>query len=195
MSAVRLEKLKGLLNRVQERRGQPRLSAVAPVPKTQDAEANGAALLESAEVPTAAHEISPVLRPEPPAKPVEVEREDVQRLAHAPTLGNVPPAVAKAPEPAAPPAVAKAAEPSAPPPVVPAEAKAPVVEEALPEVEPAAEVARVEEAPLTAPSARVEPLPMASSKPVVRAVSAPVVETPKTFGDLLELSLSLRPRA
>jgi hypothetical protein len=81
------------------------------------------------------------------------------------------------------------------PPVAPVEAKAPVADAEPQVAQPAAEAARVEEAPLTAPSARVEPLPLASSKPVVRAVSAPVVETPKTFGELLELSLSLRPRA
>lgn len=192
MSAVRLEKLKSLLSRVQERRAAPRLSAVAPVSKGQDAEADGAALLESAEVPAAAHDVSPVLRPELPAKPVEAGRvsEDARRLAHAPTLGNMPPAPA-----AKPPAGAKRAEPAAAQPAMPVEAKAAADERALPAVEPAREVARVEDAPLTAPSARVEAAPVASSKPVVRAVSAPAVETPKTFGDLLELSLSLRPRA
>jgi len=46
----------------------------------------------------------------------------------------------------------------------------------------------------TAPSARIEPQAPAVAAPVMRAVSQARIETPKTFGELLEQTLSLRPR-
>jgi hypothetical protein len=57
---------------------------------------------------------------------------------------------------------------------------------------PAAPAARP--TPPTAPSARIAAPEPASSGPVARAVTRARVDTPRTFGELLELSLALRPR-
>jgi hypothetical protein len=50
------------------------------------------------------------------------------------------------------------------------------------------------EAPLVAPSQTIEASPLAQGAAPARAVSAARIEAPKTFGELLERSLSLRPR-
>jgi hypothetical protein len=47
---------------------------------------------------------------------------------------------------------------------------------------------------VSSPTARIEPQPAAAADSVVRVVAPPRVEAPKTFGELLETSLSLRPR-
>lgn len=47
---------------------------------------------------------------------------------------------------------------------------------------------------LSGPTETVEPAPLAPGTPPARAVSAVRAEVPKSFGELLELSLSLRPR-
>ena len=47
---------------------------------------------------------------------------------------------------------------------------------------------------LLAPSQRLEPSPLSAAAAPARAVSAPRIEAPKSFGELLELSLGLRPQ-
>lgn len=49
------------------------------------------------------------------------------------------------------------------------------------------------EAPLSAPTQKLEPAPIATQTTPVRIVSSARQEAPKTFGELLEQSLSLRP--
>jgi hypothetical protein len=49
------------------------------------------------------------------------------------------------------------------------------------------------EAPLAGPSHKLEPAPILAQGAPVRIVSSARQEAPKTFGELLELSLSLRP--
>jgi hypothetical protein len=51
------------------------------------------------------------------------------------------------------------------------------------------------EAPLTAPSQTIEAPPLTLGAQPARAVSAARIEAPKTFGELLERSLAMRPRA
>lgn len=65
-----------------------------------------------------------------------------------------------------------------------------VVEQPAPEALPAQP-----EAPLLAPSQTIEAPPLAATAEPARVVSAARVEAPKTFGELLERSLGLRPRA
>ncbi|HEX6241461.1 MAG TPA: hypothetical protein VFZ61_11225 [Polyangiales bacterium] len=48
-------------------------------------------------------------------------------------------------------------------------------------------------APLSAPSQTLEAAPLPSAAQPARAISAARVEAPKTFGELLDLSLALRP--
>ncbi len=51
------------------------------------------------------------------------------------------------------------------------------------------------DAPLSAPTQKLEPQPLAAHAPPVRLVSGARQENAKTFGELLDLSLSLRPPA
>lgn len=212
MSAARVEQLKTLLARVQERRAAPRLRVEVPMPvavPSPAAVASPAAVPSSVETGAVAREQPvdtsraavantvldlrqvPVTMPEPPSVAAPLVLEDLPLKAEpvrkpetdrttAPTVADLPPAT-----PPAPAIVTRETQPESLPPVVPVEATRPVREK-IPEPAP--------EAPLTAPSARVEAPLLARTEPVVRVVSSPRIEAPKNFGDLLEASLSLRPR-
>jgi hypothetical protein len=211
-SSARLEKLKSLLKRVEERRVKPRLHAVA-APRA----AGRAAEEERFAAP-------PPAAPEParPAakSPLEdamgdfgTDALDVRALAEPITT---PRGVPRAPEPAAPrepePLVTYRPEPVSMParPSLPSGAPiAPVVplqlatastnvsskvtlEFGVPRVE--LPPAPVPVGDLAAPTQTIQSAPLAGKAPPARAVSAARVETPKSFGELLELSLALRPR-
>ncbi len=198
MSAARVERLKSLLSRVQERRAAPRVRGLVAVPAPVAAPPEPVAPAPSSHEPGLGvantmqdlRQIS-VSSPEP-VHEAPLVLEGVQRGAPAPTppaahtaataRTTAPTANDLAPTPAARPAEPELLE-SIPP--LSAEPEL----ESLP---PAA--ALQEEAPLSAPSARVEAPLLSRSEPVVRVVSSPRIEAPKSFGELLELSLSLRPR-
>ena len=139
--------------------------------------------------------------PRPPSDEFSLDIEPV-RPSRAPEKKRVePPPAAKAPAP--PPAdefedmFASRPPPAAPKPVAaPAPAAAPVpVQVAAPAPAPIP-VAQPAPAPtpITAPSARVAPEAPVASAPVAKAVSPVRTEAPNTFGELLERTLSLRPR-
>jgi hypothetical protein len=212
-SSARLEKLKSLLKRVEERRVKPRLHAVA-APR-----AAGRAAEEErfAAPPPAAPEPA-----RPAAKgPLEdaigdfgTDALDVRALAEPITT---PKGVPRAPEPAAArepeplvtyrpePLSMPAARPSLPTgspiaPVVPIQlatastnvSSKVTLEFGVPRVE--LPPAPVPVGDLAAPTQTIESAPLAGRAPPARVVSAARVETPKSFGELLELSLALRPR-
>jgi len=232
--AARVEKLNALLKRVQERRAQPRLQAVA------------------APLPPAAASVLPVEPPPPPVRaqvapavtvpspsPASMRPESVQPGAEgarrAPTSSPLEDAMAQLGtnredsgplqvEPLAPP-IHMRERPSAPEPRVNQDLMVthrpeagslptgPIVElvqpkphgqreptlqfdtgvkvnpraerELKPPAEPPAEV-------LTGPTHKLEPAPIAQTTPV-RVTSSARREAPRNFGELLELSLALRP--
>ncbi len=189
MSAARVEQLKGLLARVQERRAAPRLrvepgaqaaarSATSgpEAPSSADAASRAVAhtMLDLRQVPVSmpepAQAVAPLVLEDMPSRLEPASRKSESPSTTASTVADLP----VAPPPPSPVPVARELEPETLPPVALAE--------------PAAEV------PLTAPTARVEAPLLARSEPVVRVVSSPRIEAPKNFGDLLEASLSLRPR-
>jgi hypothetical protein len=101
-------------------------------------------------------------------------------FAGDPFASSPPPAPAAKPAPAPAPAAAKAPAPApARPAATPAPAPAPA-----PQPAPAP----------TAATARIAAPEPAASAPVARAMTRARVDTPRTFGELLDLSLSLRPR-
>jgi hypothetical protein len=199
MSAVRVEKLKSLLSRVQERRAAPRLREVAASAPTVP-QPSPEPVLGVANTMQDLRQVSASL-PEP-VKEAPLVLEDVQLSAAEPIpLVTRKPESARSLTPAAsaPPAAARPVETGGPareqelkrssdlfesvPPLAAATEPA-----SLPPAQPAPE------APLIAPTARVEAPLLSRSEPVVRVVSSPRVEAPKSFGELLEASLSLRPR-
>jgi hypothetical protein len=192
MSAARVEQLKSLLARVQERRAAPRVSAVAVV-----------------SAPAPAHSVAEVrVRANTPEPTLQPPTTDARAVAK--TVADLR-QVSLAPEPltaAAPPLELDDMQGMEPQSVAPVARKleserttartandlpaTPVSEPELESLPPLPMPAP--EAPLMAPSARVEAPLLARSEPVVRVVSSPRIEAPKNFGDLLEASLSLRPR-
>jgi hypothetical protein len=169
------------------------------------------AMSELSPRPMAPTPVPSVRTPQPPAS-AEISLDDFEpvRPSRTPEKKRVEPAppVAKAP----PPPVedlfgdpfASRPPPAAPTPVaVPAPAPAPVP---MPVAAPPAPVPVAQPAPapvpapvaqpvqLSAPSARVAAEAPVASAPVAKAVSPVRTEAPNTFGELLERTLSLRPR-
>jgi hypothetical protein len=213
MASARLEKLRSLLKRVEERRGKPRLHAVAAPRVSMDDE-----------------DLPPTMRPAPtppPARPATAKSpledalgdfgsgtplevtalaEPINAPRSAPPQGVPGPSAPQRPAPVSPavraptPAPPRAPTPAPAPlaPVVPIQ-QAPVVASSrvtlefekprLPPVE-----ARAPAGDLSAPTQTIEPAPLASGAAPVRAVSELRAEAPKSFGELLDLSLALRPR-
>lgn len=174
MSQTQVQKLEGLLARVQQRRREPRLVAVGVA-------------APSANTNVAAPQLELAKAPERPVAPIEE--------AIAPSSpSSVPPAQSPSsiPPPAAPPSSMPPVSPRTQPLVSkPATSTIPPSEAQLrspTEVLPAAE--------LSSPSAtRVSASPALPFDSAVRVTSAPRIESPKSFGDLLELSLALRPKS
>jgi hypothetical protein len=198
MASVRLEKLKSLLKRVEERRAKPRLHAVA-APRAARAEEERFA----AAPPAAKSALDDALGD------FGTDALDVRALAEPITTprGELPasrehePLVTYRPEPVSMPAAARPSLPTGPiAPVVPLQlatastnvsSKA-TLEFGVPRIE--LPPAPVPVGDLPAPTQTIASAPLAAGTPPARAVSAARVETPKTFGELLELSLALRPR-
>ena len=184
MSAAQVERLRSLLSRVQERRAAPRVRELASVPAPAEPTAPARSALGVANTMPDLRQVS-VASPEP-VNEAPLMLEEVQRSAaathrpetartSAPTANDLLPTPASAAPPAEPDALETI-------PPLPAEAELESLPPAAPEV------------PLSAPSARVEAPLLSRAEPVVRVVSSPRIEAPKSFGELLDLSLSLRPR-
>jgi hypothetical protein len=215
-SSVRLEKLKSLLKRVEERRAKPRLHAVA-APRAAAPAARTTEELFAAPPPAAPEPARPAAK-----SPLEdaigdfgTDALDARARALAEPI-TTPKGVPRAPEPVAPrepePLVTYRPEPVSMParPSLPTGAPiAPVVplqiatastnlsskvtlEFGVPRIE--LPPAPVPVGDLPGPTQTIESAPLAGKASPARAVSAAHVETPKSFGELLELSLALRPR-
>ncbi len=194
MSGAAIPKLEALLQRVQQRRAEPRAaSAPTPARETQQRHSHPVSLSPFSVPPNTGMSSPPSRVSKLPAPtPLEESMEQVVTV-HKPEPQAPPPPLDVGPpagelvldefDPASnlPTPVPVAEQPRAAPAVTaqPSPATAPVA--AKPAVVP------------SAPSARIAPsLPDAAPSPV-SIVSAPRVSEPKTFGELLELALSLRP--
>ena len=230
MSSARIDKLKTLLRRVEERRTQPRLHAVsaretsatvpdlvraeplhaepprAEPPRAAPAPARApspAPLLESIEPPT-----MPPVSAEPPRKagvsitplesamsqlddsgPLQLEPAPAARAGGLPAADMLDEAPVELTQPKRTPE--RAREPT----IEFETAKVRVHARELRAVgEPMAAPPAQAEAPVSGPSHTFEPTPPAQDAQPVRSVSAARAEAPKTFGELLQQSLALRPR-
>lgn len=160
MSQPRIDKLHALLERVRERRAEPRLVAVAGVRPLESANTN----LEQREPPRiveSARSLEPA-RSEPPRLEPPAPRR----------TSSVQPAVLLESEP----------------PVAAGELS---LEARTSTVPPASESAA---RAANEPSQRIAPSAALPFDSAVKQASPARVESAKTFGELLELSLSLRPR-
>jgi DNA polymerase-3 subunit gamma/tau len=233
----RVEKLRALLGRVEERRAQPRLHKVPAqfspaLPSNQAAVAERVSAAPDLRGPGApvVERVSavPERQAKPPAPtPLEGAIAHLSPAARdaAPTpvpgqlqpssdlvLDDLDPPMARAkaaPQPAVSAPTARLSRPVLEPPTkvvskIPPEPAAdlfasdpfaPSVPPGPPSSPPTAVVpaAPAVPAPLTSPTARVAPPEMSASAPVARAVSPARVESPKTFGELVERTLALRP--
>ena len=172
MSRARIEKLNTLLSRVRERRAEARLVQLP-----------GASALTSANTNLAEPD-RPLLSEAPrPASSTDAQPE---AAASPRRTSSIQPAVTEAD------AVAQRSEPpvhlktptsTVPPPSLPAEPAS---------AHDAAQRPSVEVIP-PAPQ-RIAPSSALPFDAAVKVVSSPRIEAPKTFGDLLEQSLALRPK-
>ncbi|MDB4972497.1 MAG: hypothetical protein JWN48_838 [Myxococcaceae bacterium] len=181
----RIEKLKGLLARVEQRRAEPRLVAVS----------NAAQPSANTNVAAARARESPLeLAPRPALQPSE------QAIApNAPSSIPPPPVAAPADRaglgserPAARsssiPPLGRTPLPPPPSSTVPPSLATPAFAPAPSEQRPAGELQ-------PAQPVRISPLPVTASDSAVRVTSTPRIEAPKSFGELLEQSLALRPKS
>lgn len=187
MSEAAINKLHALLERVQQRRAEPRLVALP-----------GASALASANTNLAyedmarGSEVAPPgsARPtSPPGTPLEEEvaryatSSDSRDLEGRRSTSSIQPAVSLDTQaPAArsePPAQLKTPTSTVPPPNHPSASDAPP---------------RTSTELLPPTPARVVPAPALPFDAAVKVVSSPRIELPKTFGELLDASLSLRPK-
>jgi hypothetical protein len=196
----RIDKLRGLLARVEQRRAEPRLVAVsghgassantnvAPVARTREAP------LELAPKVAVSREAS---APAPVAAPAAAERV----VAVAPAPSSMPPPPLGGPEtklhsslppPARTPAPADASQTGAPSSTIPPAANAPPA--ALSGAAHDAQARSTTEI-LPAVPTRIAPSPALPFDSAVRVTTQPRIETAKTFGELLEQSLALRPKS
>lgn len=167
MSATQLEKLRALLARVEQRRAEPRLVSLP-----------GGRPLESANTNVGAQSALPEPELAPRAAPTLLEPP----LA-APS--SMPPPAPGADLPRSTPPAAR----SEPPPPRPRTSSSIVPPAEAPAAQPRAATEVLPAAP-----ARIPPTPPVPFDSVVRVASSPRLDAPKSFGELLELSLSLRPK-
>jgi hypothetical protein len=230
MASARLDKLKSLLKRVEDRRAKPRLHAVAA---PRPAAAPAAALADLEELSTTTQRVAapsiapeplrPAAAPEPArptakgplddalddfgtdaplevralAEPITAPRPEPRPLLIDPPRELPEPAVTYRPEPISLPARPSMPTPGMLAPVVPLQVAGAstnvtskdTLEFGIPRIE-----LPVPKGELSGPTQTVEPAPLAAAAPPARAVSAARVEVARSFGELLELSLSLRPR-
>ena len=170
-----IDKLKVLLARVEQRRAEPRLVAVSNAATQPSANTNVASLASAPAAAASPRAPQLELAPKQPARSVE------EAIASAPSSIPPPPAAAR------PPSLPPLGRTPFPPP--PSSTVPPPVQQAA---EP---LARTPTEVLPPVPLRIAPNPPAQLEPVVRATSPSRIEAPKTFGELLEQSLALRPKA
>lgn len=187
MSDAAIQKLHALLERVQQRRAEPRLVALP-----------GASALSSANTNVAREDVAPVgeLAPAGTSRPTgapgtpleeEVARYATRSDSHDPegrrSTSSIQPAVALETQPpttrSEPPAQLKTPTSTVPPPGGAGRSELPP---------------RASTEVLPPTPARVVPAPALPFDAAVKVVTSPRIELPKTFGELLEASLSLRPK-
>jgi len=170
MSQSQVSKLNTLLARVQQRRNEPRLVAVGVSAQTS----------ANTNLATPGLELAKPI-PEAPKRP------PIEEVIAPTAPSSIPPPASSMPPPAAPmlrtPLPASRPSTSTVPPAGPEH-----LGRAATEVLPAAELGPA--APL-----RVAPSPALPFESAVRVTSSPRVDAPKSFGELLELSLALRPKS
>jgi len=179
----RVEKLKALLAKVERRRAEPRLVAVAG--HAVSANTNVAA-------PAVAKQVAPLElapRPAPAPVPAYAEPPSFEDALSPPPSSIPPPSVHEAdtkvrsslPPPNTAARVPQVAGPSStvPPAATPAERPA----------------ARSTTDVLPPAPSRIAPSPVLPFDSAVLVTSSPRLDTPKTFGELLEQSLALRPKS
>lgn len=189
MSAARIEHLKALLSRVQERREQPRLRSVTAGQEDERV---------SEVVATARAARVPPIQPPLSIEPISI-LENVEQALPPVVISSTPqPAAAR--ETSVDDVARRAPTRSDMPKVVKEDSDDPEIETSFDSEPPTGPSdipeALIDETPLelTAPSQVVTAPRLSQSTPVVQIVSAPRVEAPKNFGELLEASLALRPR-
>lgn len=186
----RVEKLKALLAKVEQRRAEPRLVAVAG--HAVSANTNVAA-------PAAAKQAAPLElapRPAPAPVPAHSEPPSFDDVLAPPPSSIPPPSVHEAPT--------KVRSSLPPPNTAATPARAPqasgpsstVPPAATPAERPAARsTTRSTTDMLPAAPSRIAPSPALPFDSAVLVTSSPRLDTPKTFGELLEQSLALRPKS
>ena len=172
MSAARVEKLRALLARVERRRAEPPLVSLPAARSVESANTNLGA--SAAEAPVAA-----------PRTP--------------PTQPSLPPAPSSLPPPSSMPPPARDAALRSPIPPPPPRSEPPALRprgpsSTIPPLEPGSSPPRAPTEVLPAAPTRIAPSAPLPFDAAVRVASSPRIDTPKTFGELLELSLSLRPK-
>jgi hypothetical protein len=180
----RVEKLKALLAKVEQRRAEPRLVAVAG----HAVSANTNVATPAAAKQAAPLELAP--RPGPAAVPAHIEPPSFEDVLAPPPSSIPPPSVHEAPT---------KVRSSLPPPNT-AATRAPQAAGPSSTVPPAATpaerpAARSTTEVLPAAPSRIAPSPALPFDSAVLVTSSPRLDTPKTFGELLEQSLALRPKS
>jgi len=189
MSRNRVEKLNSLLQRVQQRRAEPRLVAVSGGNALASANTN----LEQRETARGL-EVAPMAPRAPAPAPTLMEA-----LSSELTLDSTPPPAAPAAsaQPERRPNAAAPAAPDTQPPAVrsepPAQLKTPT-STVPPPVSGSEALQRATTEVLPAAPTRIAPAPAVPFDAAVKVVSSPRFEHAKTFGELLEQSLALRPK-
>lgn len=166
MSRANIAKLEALLERVQRRKAEPRLLSVSSVRALESANTN----LERPP-PTIAARPTPMPMAMPPVEVAQLE----PRTSRASSLPPPPPRSGSSTPPRQAEVAGRTPSSPTPPSATDAAGRAPT------EVLPAAPI-------------RIAPAPPAPFDAAVRVASPPRIDAPKTFGELLELSLSLRPK-
>ncbi len=192
MSRSRLDKLKQLLSRVEQRRAAPRLAVVA---------ANGAASVRLAPVaPEPAVRLREVPPLQEPASSLEqaLIQEVPSSIPPPPRVEARGPARERQDEARGPTRAAEGEAPiptSLPPTLHQAELKPPTSTVPPAPIAPAPEaMARAGTEVLPPVPLRVAPSPAVPFDSAVQVVSSPRIDAPRSFGELLEQSLALRPR-
>ena len=191
----RVEKLKALLAKVEQRRAEPRLVAVSGGAAVSSANTNLA-------TPAAARREAPLelARPPAPAKVPTQPEPPTFEDSLAPPSSIPPPSVHEAEtklRSSLPPPHVGARVPQAPTPSSPGpRADEPRTSTIPPAQRPADRpAARSTTEVLPATPSRIAPSPALPFDSAVLVTSSPRLDTPKTFGELLEQSLALRPKS
>jgi hypothetical protein len=172
MSQARVQKLHTLLARVQQRRNEPRL---VPVGVSAQASAN-------TNLSSRALELAKPIPEQPTLPPIEEVIAPTTPSSVPPPASSIPPVLPPLPAMRTPLPPSKPSTSTVPP------ASHEQLGRATTEVLPAA-------APTPATPVRVAPSPVLPFDSAVRVTSSPRMDAPKSFGELLEQSLALRPKS